>query len=105
MYFLLQFNAWLSVAMFCLTLWAIVSPRVKDGIIIKFGLLFMLVGYLGCASTLVEHVTPQLIVSSWILVNIGLVVAMSGWLLHSLLQPGPRRRRADILRSVIQGVL
>lgn len=105
MYFLLQFNAWLSVAMFCLTLWAIVSPRIRDGIVIKMGLIFMLVGYLGCASTLVEVVTPQLIVSSWILVNIGLVVAMSGWLFHGLFQPGPRRPRADILRSVIQGVL
>lgn len=106
MYWLLQFNAWLSVFMFTLTLVAIVSPRVKDGIIIKIGLMFMMVGYLGCASTLVEVVTPQLIFSSWILTNIGLLIALSGWLLHGALTPSTaRRRRSDVLRSIIQGAL
>ena len=106
MYWLLQFNAWLSVFMLILTFVAIASPRVKDGVIIKLGLMFMMVGYMGCASTLVEVVTPHLIVSSWILTNLGFLIAMSGWLLHGALAPAPaRRRRADILRSVIQGIL
>lgn len=106
MYWLLQVNAWLSAFMFVVTIVAIASPRVKDGVVIKAGLMLMMVGYLGCASTLVEVVTPQLILSSWILTSAGLLVAVTGWLFRGVLAPAPaRRRRADILRSVIQGIL
>lgn len=99
---LLLFNAWLSVAMFLATLGAIIDPRVKDKIIIKFGLIFMCLGYMGCASTLLEGQSHHLIVASWILTNLGLLIAIGGWLLRGYLgYYGPRRRRADILRSVI----
>lgn len=103
---LLQINGWLSVGMFLITVLAIMNPLVKDGIIVKSGLILMCLGYFGCASGLVEGMTYGLVFSSWILTNIGLLVALSGWLVRGYFgnhaYHGPRRRRADILRSQIQ---
>lgn len=102
---LLLFNAWLSVIMFGLTTAAITSPRIKDGVVIKAGLILMNLGYLGCASTLIEGISRHLIISSWVLTNVGLLIALAGWLLQGVLAPpGPRRRQADILHSTLQGL-
>jgi hypothetical protein len=97
---LLQINGWLSLIMFGMTVLAILNPRVRDGIVIKFGLILMCFGYLGCASGLVEGMTYQLVFSSWIFTNLGLLVALAGWLYRSSKDSdGPRRRRTDVVHS------
>lgn len=78
-------------------LYAILSPRVHDGVIVKAGLIVMAAGY-GCKAALLWGALPPLVMPllrAQSLVNLGLAVVLVGYLLRSRREGHPVRRRRD----------
>lgn len=78
-------------------LYAILSPRVHDGVIVKAGLIVMALGY-GCKSALLWGALPPLVMPllrAQSLVTAGLALVLIGYLLRSRREGHPVRRRRD----------
>jgi len=72
----LAVTAGLSCLCLCLGLvWAITSPRIRDGVVVKFGMILMCLGFLGLADAVMHH---ECSASAILLINGGLAVAMVG---------------------------
>lgn len=88
-------NAWASLALALLTGWAVMSRRVRDGVIIKAGLICLSVGFL-CAG-MVYLQTPnqhdRRIDAVHLLMYIGLLICLAGYYLRT--RRGLNRRLGD----------
>ena len=89
------FNTTMSLLLSLLSAWAIMSRRFKDGIVIKIGLSFIALGFLGSFSIVVESAGPQPLAVAHALVHIGLLICAAGYLLRIRKRPRGSRRRAS----------
>lgn len=71
--------------------WAVIDPRVRDGVIIKLGLIALSIGTGAAAVLLGTGGPPQLIGRAALLVNLGGTAIAAGWYLRT--RTGKRRRR------------
>lgn len=62
----------------CLCLWAVLSPRVQDGIVIKLGLGCLALGFFGLGTMLAEDQPGWLLERAIALVHLGLLVVVAG---------------------------
>ena len=79
--------------------WAIMSTSVHDGVIIKFGLIFVSLGFLGAAFTGVHPNSLDVITAIHIMISIGLLICVIGYVLRFRTQRSryqKRRRIADL---------
>lgn len=92
------FNSTMSLLLSALSGWAILSCRVRDGIIVKIGLTFISLGFLGVFMLALDPGGAQPLAFSNALVHIGLLICVGGYLVrHWRHRPrarqGPRQRR------------
>lgn len=79
-------------------LWAILDKRVKDGIVIKAGLIFMVIGFGALALRMVQTAPADPITAferALLLVNVGLVVVAGGYALRKRREGRKLRRSTD----------
>ena len=74
---------------------AILSPRVRDGVVIKVGLIAVVLGFAGLGYALAVQAAIEIVERALALLHVGLLVAMAGWWLRSRRAPQPRRRKSD----------
>ena len=76
-------NAWATLLLACFCAWAIFSPRVRDGVVIKLGLILMAIGYLVTVAQLVDGMDCSDLhglARSALLTRVGLLIVVAGWL-------------------------
>jgi hypothetical protein len=71
----------------------VLSHRIKDGVVVKFGLILISVGLMGAAGMLSDHRTDFL--SALNLIACGVAVCIAGAWLRGLLTRGKCRRLSD----------
>ena len=91
---LLKINAAASLALALLVALAVISPRVRDGIVVKAGLILLSLGAAGLGVTLSANGPMDLALRALGLQTVGLYVIVAGVLLRAR-STGPRRRRAS----------
>lgn len=79
--------------------WACLSPRVKDGIIIKLGLVGLALGFASYGYLVFAGLDVQALTRAQLVINAGVVVTVAGWWLRG--RPGrqhvPERRASDFV--------
>lgn len=90
---------WLNVAV-CLVLalgclWAVLSPRVRDGIVIKCGLGLASLGFAALGAALADDLSPVVVERALGLQHAGLLVIAAGVAWRWWRSPTPLRRLAD----------
>lgn len=71
-------NLWACVALSAGALWAVLSPRVQDGIVIKVGLGAMSLGFAALGAALADGHELQLVGRALGLVHLGLLLVAAG---------------------------
>lgn len=71
--------------------WMVIDPRVRDGVLIKLGLICLSVGAGAAATLLGTEASPLLIGRAALLVNLGVATIAVGWYVR--MREGRRRRR------------
>lgn len=88
-----MFNAmFFLVIAFCIG-GLILSDKIKDGVIIKFGLILVAIGFVGAASAVLEN--PSNYLPAIRLIGIGSCVCLTGMLLRGHFSGGKCRRASD----------
>ncbi len=90
------FNSAASAILACVIGWAILSHRVKDGVVIKIGLIVMCTGFVGTSYLLLDGVCMEDAYGlnrAEALVHVGMVIVLIGYALH--------RRRGRTLFDII----
>lgn len=85
------FNLLASLAMVVLCAWAIMDPKVKDGIVIKVGLMFIALAFVGFFALGLEPSRTQVLDAAQGCLYVGLIICILGYL-------GRRRRNAQAIR-------
>ena len=80
--------------------WAIMSRCVRDGIIIKFGLALVSVGFLGAGFLGLDPGGVRPLLAAHLLVSLGLLICVGGYLLRSR-KRGKHLRRASDWRNTV----
>lgn len=76
--------------------WAILSPRVRDGIVIKAGLICMAMGFGAVAAiNLTDHQSAHALARAQALISSGIAVVILGYLLRRVREGHPVRRETD----------
>ncbi len=91
---LMNINAAASLVLALLAAAAVISPRVRDGVVVKLGLILLALGAAGLGLALVTGGPMDVALRALGLQTAGLFVIVGGVLLRAL-RPGPRRRRAS----------
>lgn len=78
-----NFNTFMSVLLASLAGWAIMSHRVRDGVIVKAGLICVALGFLGAALVSIDNGDHNSLASAYALVFVGLLICAVGYLLRS----------------------
>lgn len=76
------FNTIMSLALSLATTWAIMSHRVRDGIVIKAGLICVALGLFAAALIALDHGAAEPLAAAHALVHLGLLVCALGYLLR-----------------------
>lgn len=71
----------------------ILSKRIKDGIVIKAGLILVSLGFFGASNVVLD--TPHDLLPAMHLIGVGAIVCMLGILIRGLITGGKCRRVAD----------
>lgn len=93
-------NGLACAAMACVLGYAILHPRVHDGIVIKAGLILMVLGFLALAMRLLaglQHDESIGLSRSILLVNSGAFVVLAGYCVRRARAGEPRRRASDFI--------
>lgn len=91
-------NATASASIFGVIAWAIMTDRVRDGIVIKSGLILMALGFFGNACLQMNGVAPddtRGLANCQMLINAGLLIVAVGWLWRTNGGKEYRRRTTD----------
>lgn len=91
---LMNINAAASLALALLAAAAVISPRVRDGVVVKLGLILLALGAAGLGIALATGGPMDVALRALGLQTAGLFVIVIGVLLR-VWRPGPRRRRAS----------
>ena len=90
------FNALVSLVLCVACAWAIMSPTVNDGIVIKIGLICLSVGFMGI---FFFHVSvpagPHPLAVAQALVHLGLLICLAGYVLRRKRHRGASCRRVS----------
>jgi hypothetical protein len=95
------FNALGCGAIAAAMVWAVLSPRVHDGVVIKVGLILMALGFGGIALRMLDpssapaNQLAEMLARSVFLINIGAAVALAGYRWRTRHKPRVRRRATD----------
>lgn len=89
------FNTIMSLVLALLASVAVLSARVRDGIIIKGGLICIALGFLGAALVSLEQSGAAALATAHALVHVGLLVIAVGYLWRTY-----RSRRSGTMRRV-----
>lgn len=88
-----MFNAmFFLVVAFCISC-LIMSHKIKDGVVIKFGLILVAIGFVGASSAVLEN--PENYLPSLRLIGIGASVCIIGVVIRGLCTGGKCRRFSD----------
>lgn len=82
--------------------WAVMSPRVRDGIVIKVGLILMAVGYMVIAHALTDGMDcsdVRGLARAALLTRVGLLIVLGGWYWRSTMRKRHLGRMSDWVRS------
>jgi hypothetical protein len=91
-------NSYICAGIAIVFAWAVIDNRIKDGVLIKTGLILLSIGLFGVSMTLYEeHIYDKLqaIERSILLINIGCLVAIGGVALRFFVGKKPARRVTD----------
>lgn len=91
-------NAWISGLMAVALLIAVVIPQIRDGVVIKTGLIGMACGFAGLSHWLTGGLSCGelvAVVRCLLLINIGLLVVIGGYALKKRRRRHPVRRLSD----------
>ena len=80
--FIAILNGVISVAFSAVLVWGVLSPRVRDGVVVKFGMILMAIGFALSAALLldgIDHADLIPLNRSRLLSHVGAVVAVVGW--------------------------
>lgn len=89
-------NTLMSLAISAFAGWAVMSPCVKDGIVIKIGLGLVSLGFLGAFFPGVEPTGAAPLVFAHALISLGLLICAAGYLWRTRPQrPRIRKRRSS----------
>jgi 1,4-dihydroxy-2-naphthoate octaprenyltransferase len=90
------FNCLASLVLSIATGWAVMSPRVKDGIVIKIGLVCLSVGFVGIFFFHISRPDgPHPLASAQALVHLGVLICAAGYVLRTRRHSGVSKRRAS----------
>lgn len=90
----MNINAAASLVLALLAAAAVISPRVRDGVVVKLGLILLALGAAGLGVALSTGGPMDVALRALGLQTAGLFVIVAGVLLRAC-RPGPRRRRAS----------
>ena len=93
-------NTLISFALSAFSGWAIMSRCVRDGIVIKFGLALVSIGFLGAGFLGLDPGGLRPLQAAHLLVSLGLLICVGGYLLRSR-KRGKRLRRASDWRNPV----
>lgn len=91
------FDFFAAIMLALIASWAVMSPRVQDGVIIKLGLIFVALGAGGLASALYDGLDStdiHVLSHATLMLNVGLLVIVIGAVAR-LRSPGKKRRVSD----------
>lgn len=89
-------NTLMSLALSAFAGWAVMSPCVKDGIVIKIGLGLVSLGFLGAFFLGVEPTGAGPLVFAHALISLGLLICAVGYLWRTRTsRPRMRKRRSS----------
>ena len=77
-----NFNTLMSMLLATITGWAIMSHRVRDGVVVKLGLILVALGFIGAALVSIDGGDHNSLASAHALVFVGLLVCALGYLLR-----------------------
>lgn len=92
---LLTFNAAACVLLAAVATWAVLSPRVRDGIVVKLGLILAVQGFAGLGAALAMGLPVIVWVRALALLHAGLLVVAAGVWWRFRQARGARRRASD----------
>lgn len=92
-----NFNTFMSLILSVITGWAIMSQRVRDGVIVKSGLICVAIGFIGAALVSIDNGDHNSLATAHALVFVGLLICAVGYLLrtHRSRRRGTMRRVSD----------
>jgi hypothetical protein len=94
-------NTLMSLALSAFAGWAVMSPCVRDGIVIKIGLALVSLGFLGAFFLGVEPAGAGPLVFAHALISLGLLICAAGYLWRTRAQRSrmAHRRATDWLET------
>lgn len=95
---LLMLNVVAFVLLSSAAAWAILDPAVNDGVVLKLGLICVSLGFAGLAATLLDAgwcADARKLGRSMLLVHVGTVTLLIGWMLRARKARHPHRRASD----------
>lgn len=92
---LLVLNAMACALLATVSTWAVLSPRVRDGIVIKLGLILAVLGFVGLGAAMAMGLPLVAWVRALALLHAGLLVAAAGVWWRFRQARGRRRRASD----------
>jgi len=87
------FNTAMSLLLSLLSGWAIMSQRVRDGIVIKIGLALISLGFMAVVFLADESHRAQQLAAAHAMVHLGLLICAGGYLFRA--RKGKVRRLSD----------
>lgn len=90
------FNSWVSFLLAMVIAWAVMSKHVKDGVIVKFGLICLSVGFLVAWMITLQsgYKNSDALESVHCLIYVGLAICVGGYLWRTRCN-GKERRATD----------
>lgn len=92
---LLALNVGACTLLAALSAWAVLSPRVRDGVVIKVGLIFAAQGFAGLGLALAVGHPFVIIVRALGLLHVGLLIVVCGWIWRMRREGNSQRRVSD----------
>jgi hypothetical protein len=89
------FNLVAALVMVCLCGWAIMDPKVKDGIVIKIGLMFIALAFVGFFALGLEPTRMEVLEAAQALLHLGLIVCLIGYVVRRRRHAQATRRASD----------
>lgn len=76
-------NACLCAGLCLLLGWLVMAPTVRDGVVIKLGLILASIGLLACALVLLQHdgTDWRPLLTAWLIIHVGVLITVAGLVL------------------------